>query len=258
VEVLAQNQEGSRFHIPSRAERFRTLKALDEEIVHLTRVYLRRGEKRTSPAVGKRPIPDSYISLRDQQIYGIADKVFIPGGWGEYQEVVDAMVLKRDQLRTYAALRVGSDEDRYQNRVQWQAWSSGEPLPRARGRERELALQHLRNGKKHDRTLCLVAMNWMVFNGQHLDGHKATSIKRAVDRAYVELKGERPPPVPRGWWHPRHGLGITPGGLQMMGLAWDPVVELENPNRETIVPYHQLVDATLESSCWQGAAENWP
>ena len=33
-----------------------------------------------------------------------------------------------------------------------------------------------------------------------------------------------------------------------MGLAWDPVVELENPKRETIVPYHQLVDATLESS----------
>ena len=37
-------------------------------------------------------------------------------------------------------------------------------------------------------------------------------------------------------------LGGTPG----MGLAWDPVVELENPKRETIVPYHQLVDATLE------------
>ena len=188
----------------------------------------------------------------------MVDRVFVPGEWEKYQEVVDALTLRRDQLLAYAARRVGDSSYLNQPGGKWEAWSTGEPLPCARGRERELALQHLRNGKKHDRTLCLVAMNWMVFNGQHLDRRKATSIKRAVDRAYVELKGEKPPPVPRGWWHPRHGLGITPGGLQMMGLAWDPVVELENPNRETIVPYHQLVDATLERSCWQDAAENWP
>ena len=109
---------------------------------------------------------------------------------------------------------------------------TGPNIPGARNKDQathtRLARAHIRpglefsnlcNGKKHDRTLCLVAMNWMVFNGQHLDRRKATSIKRAVDRAYVELKGEKPPPVPRGWWHPKRGLGTTPGGLQMLGLA---------------------------------------
>ena len=125
-----------------------------------------------------------------------------------------ALTLRRDQLLAYAARRV--EDSSYLNQLggKWEAWSIGEPLPRARGRDRELALQHLRSGKKHDLTLCLVAMNWMMFNDQHLDRRKATLIKRAVDQAYVELKGENLPPVPRGWWHPRHGLGITPGGYR--------------------------------------------
>ena len=254
---MAQNLTVPGLHIPTRAERFATLKALVGEITHLSKVYVRRAKERADRLVAEPPAPRGYESFRDFQLYGIVDQAFLPGRWHAYLDLVDTLTRTRDQLLTYAARRVGDADDRYQNREEWLEWSSGEPLPPKRGAERELATRHFRNGKKHDLTLFLVAMNWMVLQGRHIDRRRAVLIKKSVDRAYVEVNGEKPPPVPRGWWHPRNDLGTTPGGLQMMGLAWHPVVDHEEDMRQTIVPYHQIIAATLKFTCWQDDAENW-
>ena len=253
---MAQNLTVPGLHIPTRAERFATLKALVGEITHLSKVYVRRAKERADRLVAEPPAPGGYESFRDFQLYGIVDQAFLPGRWPAYLDLVDSLTRTRDQLRTYAARRTGEGSDRFHNWEEWSEWSNGEPLPPKRGTERELAIRHFRNGKKHDLTLFLVAMNWMALRGQHVDRRRAVLIKKCVDRAYVEVNGEKPPPVPRGWWHPRNDLGITPGGLQMMGLAWYPVVNHEEDMRKTIVPYHQMVAATLEFSSWQDAAEN--
>ena len=255
---MAQNLAVPGLHIPTRAERFATLKALVGEIRDLSNKYVRRAKERADRLIAEPPAPRGYDSFRDYQLYGIVDQAFLPGRWPAYLDLVDTLARTRDELRTYVARRGGDANQRFQNREEWVAWSSGEPPERRKGTGRELAIEHFSAGKKHDLTLFLVAMNWMVLRGQHVDRRRAVLIKKAVDRAYVEVNGEKPPPVLRGWWHPRNDLGVTPGGLQMMGLAWHPVVDHEEDRRKTIVPYHQMVAATLEFTCWQDDAENWP
>ena len=96
----------------------------------------------------------------------------------------------------------------------------------------------------------------MIFNGK-LDRRHAVTIKKSVDRAYVDVHGDRPPPAPRGWWYPANKR-LTRGGLPMLGLAWAPKAELHSQSKISYVPLHILADWTLEFSCRKDDSEQWP
>ena len=257
MEDRAHSQNLRDVSLPTRDERFRLLKQLDDEVRHLTRTYLRRKTETREAATGEIPDPQGYDSFRDYQLSRIVDKVFVPGCYAEYLDLVDALRRKRDQLRTYAARRTGNSDNRYQSRTEWDIWSNGDPLPSICGFKRESARRSFRSGENYEATLWLVAINWMMDYGQP-DRCRAAAIKKSVDKAYFDIFGTKAPPAPRGWWYPANDLRLTPGGLQMLGLTWAPKSDLHSQRKISIVPFHILADWTSEFSCWKDDSEWWP
>lgn len=243
--------------IPTKNERFLVLKQLDDEVKGLYRTYVRRKTKSVESADLEIPAPYGYDSFRDYLLMGIVDRIFVPGCCAEYLDVVNGLIRRRDQLRTYAAHRAGKPENRYQNPAEWEIWSKGIPLPKSCGSERALARGYFLEGDDYEWTLWEVANQWMMTNGQ-LDRRHAVAIKKSVDRAYFDVFQVNPPPAPRGWWHPEKDLGLSPGGLPEMGLAWVPSTKADSQRTEPTIPYHIRVQWMLEFSCWKDDPQHWP
>ena len=249
---------GGRTWFPTRDERFQVLKQLDEEVGNLTRTYLRRKTKKGRSTVAEVQAPDGYESYLDYQLMGIVDRIFVPGCCAEYLDIVNGLIRRREQLRTYAARRSGTPLNRYQNPKEWETWSHGDPLPRLCGVERESAKGYFREGEDYEKTLWLVTNNWMLLDGEQLDRRRAVAIKKCVDRAYVDILNKKPPSPPRGWWRPEPGLVIGRDGVRDMGLAWVPRTNTIPQSNEPIIPHHLRVQWMVAFSCWKDGAEQWP
>jgi len=258
VEDLAHFQDTHLTRFPTREERFQKLKKLDKDVRGLTYSYLRRKAVIERSTVEDAQAPDGYDSNRDYQLMEVVDGIFVPGCCAEYFDIVKGLRLRREQLRAYAARRSGKPENRRQNAEEWEGWSQGEPLPPLCGVERESARGYFLDGEDYEKSLWLVANNWMMLNGEQLDRRTAVAIKKCVDRAHFDILGKHPAPPPRGWWRPEPNLGITLGGLVEMGLAWVPRTNTIPQSSESIVPYHLRVQSMLAFSCWKDDAEHFP
>jgi len=252
VEYLA-HKILNRTYIPTKDERFQVLKGLDDDVRHLYKTYVRR---KGNSVLTEQPAPDGYSSYRDYQLMWFVDRIFVPKCCAEYLEILRGLIRRREELRSYAARRSGRPENRYQNPSEWDTWFKGNSLASVCGFDRETARKYLHAEKGYEITLWEVANQWMMGNGQ-LDRPQAAAIKKSVDRAYLDVFGVKAPKVPRGWWHPEKGLGITPGGLQEIGLAWNPPAKPSIQSRETPIPYHIRIEWTRVFSCWKDDPDRW-
>ena len=254
MEFLAHLSGDQWAKIPTRLERFQILKELEDEVRRLHRTYVLRKTEKSGSTVVEPSAPEGYESSRDYNLIGIVDSVFVPGYYADFLDLVSALMRRRARLRRYAAHRVGRPGDRYQNLDEWKSWSTGSPPSHACGIERELARDYFREGRDYEFTLWEIAHQWMMSNGQ-LDRRHAVSIKKSVDRAHIDILGEKAPPAPRGWWRPATDLGTSRGGLQETGLAWVPSIRTDSQSHVQAIPYHIRFEWMRAFSSWSEDAK---
>ena len=205
---------------PSRGELVLEVKELFEEMVPLKR-YLRRKPTQTFPI----PPPEEREELLGELVEVFVDWGLLPGHWEQFNTKLDEMKLQRNQLRGSVARRNGPPDGRRQNRSEWERWEAESPLSFAVGIEREWARNLLQSGKTYEETLHWVGNAAMLGDGKEFTRSRAQSIKKSVDREYLAQRRQKPPAVPRGWWHRSDESCSRRIDGQALKLAWCPNVQ---------------------------------
>lgn len=204
------------------------VEAMLDRVSRIKSGYIRYRSTVRRPNSAPPPIPSGYRSLSRYYAELLVRNAQVPGYWPGFVSLMLALDEELAQLKTYAARRTGTAgyvNEALIERLEYLA--EGSPLPRATSQDGANARAMFRAGDDYRDVLWTIANNSMMHRGRCLAKREAEALEKRVDRAYIEVHGEKPGSgwrIPRGWYRAASDseLGKRRRGPTPLRILWRP------------------------------------